>query len=179
MADYYLQFSEVIDHLSTDEEAWLCRQLEYIFVFGDQEYGEDNLPAGLDPDDADWEGIRAWRNHDDIEDSEDVGFDYAFGDDRSGDWGRQLWLYRQESGDVERVACLVQQFLKQFRPDHCWSLTYSRTCSKLRVGAFTGGAVFVTAEEIEWETARQFVDDRRKLFNSQRGKKARRGGNGH
>ncbi len=61
-ANNYLQFSEVIPHLTPDEETWLQQQLAVISVFGDQEYLEDDLPDGLNPDDADWSGVRAWRN---------------------------------------------------------------------------------------------------------------------
>ena len=64
-----------------------------------------------------------------------------------GGWGRHLWVYAEESGSPDNVAWLVQKFLKKFRPDQCWSLTYSTTCSKPRVGEFGGGAVFVTADD--------------------------------
>ena len=62
-------------------------------------------------------------------------------------WGRHLWFYAEESGSPDNVAWLVQKFLKRFRPDQCWSLTYAATCSKPRVGEFGGGAVFVTADD--------------------------------
>lgn len=168
MTECYRQFSEVLDHLANDEEAWLRRQLEYVCVFGDREYGEHDLPAGLDPEDADWEGIRAWRGREEVESPWDVGFDYEFGNDEEGDWGRYLWFHSGESDAVDAVACLVQQFLGRFRPDRCWSLTWAFTCSKPAVGLFGGGAVFVTAEKIEWLVAWDFVEDRRKRFDEER-----------
>ena len=76
-----------------------------------------------------------------------------------------MWLYAEEWGDVEHVACLVRQFLLRFRPDRCWSLTYSCTCSKLRVGEFGGGAVFVTADEVKYQHADGFVVEQRLLFD--------------
>ncbi len=71
---------------------------------------------------------------------------------------RKIW------GDVSNVAWLVQKFLKKFRPDQCWSLTYSATCSKPRVGEFGGGAVFVTADTIRWQNAYDFIEEQRAAF---------------
>jgi hypothetical protein len=62
----------------------------------------------------------------------------------------------------------VQKFLTKFRPDQCWSLTYSTTCSKPRVSEFGGGAVFVTAETIQWQNAYDFIEDQRVAFAAKR-----------
>ena len=62
---------------------------------------------------------------------------------------------------------LVQKFLKRFRPDQWWSLTYAATCSKPRVGEFGGGAVFVTADEIFQQDACDFVQAKRTQFTQQ------------
>src|SRR3972149_6368443 len=61
MANNYLEFSEVIPHLTAEEEAWLRSQLQCVYVFGSQEFTEDELPSGLHGEDADWYGCRAWR----------------------------------------------------------------------------------------------------------------------
>ena len=164
MANNYLEFSEVLTHLGNDEEAWLRQQMEHVVVFGDQEYLDGEVPKDLDPDDADWSGVRAWRNLE-TDDPEWLGFECEFGDgDKWDDWGRHLWIYAEENGDPERVACLVQQFLRHCRPDQCWSLTYSMTCSKRRVGEFSGGGYFISAEEIKWQDACHFVEEQRQAF---------------
>ena len=62
------------------------------------------------------------------------------------------------------MAHLVQKFLKKFRPDQCWSLTYATTCSKPRLGEFGGGAVFVTADSICWNSSYDFVEEQRMAF---------------
>ena len=67
-------------------------------------------------------------------------------------------------GSPERVAHLVQKFLRQFRPKECWSLTYATICSKPRVGEFGGGAVFVTADTKVWKNAYDFVEAQREAF---------------
>jgi hypothetical protein len=59
---------------------------------------------------------------------------------------------------------LVQKFLRHCRHDQCWSLTYATTCSKLRLGEFGGGAVFITADDIRWNNSYDFVEEQRKAF---------------
>ena len=164
MANNYLQFSEVIPQLTTQEADWLRAQLEVVCVFGEHEHPEDKLPPGLNRDKADWIGCRAYRDMLDYDPNYgwDLGFEYDFSqDDHDQVWGRHLWLYADESGAVDRVAHLVQKFLKAHRPDESWSLTWAVSCSKPRVGEFGGGAVFVTAEEITWQDAYDFAADRK------------------
>ena len=168
MANNYLQFSEVLSHLTVEEEAWLRSQLEVVSVFGDREYVDGEVPNALDSVDDEWYGCRAWRDLPgyDPNDGVLIGFEYQFHDDHdSADgWGRHLWLYTEESACLERIAHLVQKFLRKFRPNQCWSLTYATTCSRLRVGEFGGGAVFVTADTIVWENAYDFVETEREAF---------------
>ena len=163
MADNYLQFSEVISKLTKKEEAWLKEQLQPIRVLGDREYPEDAVPADLADKNADWAGVRFLRDKTDHDPEWDaLGFEYSFHDDHDPKgWGRHLWVYTEESGGPDNVAWLARKFLKKFRPDQCWSLTYSTTCSKPRVGEFGGGAVFVTANTIRWENTYDFVEDQR------------------
>ena len=163
MANNYLQFSEVIPQLTTQEADWLRGQLEVVCVFGEHEHPEDKLPSGMNRDEADWIGCRAYRDMLGYDPNYgwDLGFEYQFSrNDRDKVWGRHLWLYADESGAVDRVAHLVQKFLKAHRPDESWSLTWAVSCSKPRVGEFGGGAVFVTAEEISWQDAHDFAADR-------------------
>ncbi len=166
MANNYLQFSEVIPHLTEDEGTWLRNQLERVYVFGEREYREGEVPEDLARQDADWIGIRGLRDAEDPpEDDEFIGFQHEFckDDDRDG-WGRYLWIFAEEDGGVDCVVHLVQKFLRQFRPGECWSLTYATTCSKPRVGEFGGGAVFVTVDEIRWQDAFDFVEQQRAAF---------------
>lgn len=167
MANHYLQFSEVLPQLTEEEERWLRHQLEFVLVFGDTEYAKADVPDNLDSADAEWEGCRGFRDMDSYEPDfgEDVGFGYSFADDLHGSWGRHLWLYAEEGGCVDRVAHLVQKFLREFRPDQCWSLTYATTCSKPRVGEFSGGALFVTAADIKWHNACEVIEQERAAFS--------------
>lgn len=168
MADYWLQFSEVLTHLTADEEAWLRSQLQEVAVHGDTETeiddGDDDIAA-----EADWVGPRFLRNNPDYDSSSDVPeFQFKFDDDRPEEWGRHLWLHAEDVGNPSYIPWLVQKFLKQFRPDECWSLTWATTCSRPQVGEFGGGAVFVTAEEIKWNNVYQFIVDEMAAFKAKR-----------
>ena len=159
MANNYLEFSEVLPHLTDEEQRWLEHQLETVCVFDGREYAENEVPDDLDPDNAEWRGCRVYRDLDDYDADfgEDAGSQYEFRDE-PGDRGRHLWLYAEETACVERVAHLVRRFLAAFRPRQCWSLTYAATCSKPRVGEFGGGGVFVSADDVFWCDAHQFVE---------------------
>ena len=170
MADNYLEFSEGIANLTEPEEAWLKEQLQTVHVFGEKEYVEDAVPAELADTEPDWSGSRFLRDKGDHDPTWDaLGFEYSFHDDPGkGGWGRHLWLYAEEGGNPDNVAHLVQKFLKKFRPNQCWSLTYATTCSKPRVGEFGGGAIFITADEINWQNAYDFVEQERTAFEARK-----------
>jgi hypothetical protein len=177
MADNYLEFSEVIPQLTAAEESWLREQLQPICLYGDREYpaDEDGYPVGNPEEvadkDPDWVISRFLREHVSELDDNGAGFGTEFDDDtdsRPGNWGRHLWVFAEEFGDPYKVAWLVQKFLKTFRPDQCWSLTYATTCSKPRVGEFGGGAMFVTANEVRWQNAYEFVEQQRAAFKQNR-----------
>ncbi|NLX98374.1 MAG: hypothetical protein GXY83_19625 [Rhodopirellula sp.] len=155
MADNYLEFSEEITGLTENEKQWWLDQFEPVYVFGDKEYTEANLPAQCDTAKADWYGCRGYRDMPDCESSPfaQVGFAYVFIEapaEDDVDSGRCLHIYSQDWGSLDGVAHLVQKFLKKFRPKECWSLTWAETCSKPRIGNFGGGWMFVTAEKVEW-----------------------------
>ena len=162
MANNYLQFSEALGNLSIVERDWLQRQLETVYVFGEKGFSESDVPNDLSTAGANWSGCRALRDLPDADSDDDAEFQYEFG--HNEELGRHLWIYAEEGGDPNRVAHLVQMFLRQFRPDQSWSLTYAATCSKLRLGEFAGGAVFVTAMKIESMDAYDFVSTRRAEF---------------
>lgn len=168
MANNYLEFSEVLPKLTPEEEAWLQEQLQTVHVFGDRQYTEEELPEELNSADADWFGIRAWADLDPKPDyGDEFGFCCAFDDDAEcpgTGWGRHLWFYTDEWGYPELVAHLVRKFLKRFRPEECWTLSYGVTCSKPRVGEFGGGAVFVTADAVEYFSDGDFLEKAREAF---------------
>jgi len=172
MADNYLEFSEKLDNLTAEEVAWLKEQLQPILVFGEREFCEDDPAiATLPASDPDYTGPRFLRDNLEFDSSFDVlDFEFAFLNDQDNGTppARSLWLYADTHGNPEHVAWLVQKFLKRFRADQCWSLTYAGTCSKPCVGEFSGGGVFVTANAIEWQNADDFVEQQRAAFEARK-----------
>ena len=168
MADNYQEFSEVIPKLSEEEAGWLEDQLEIIFVFDGEEFTDDSLPENRSSDEADWIGCRVLRDMEDCDScpGADAGFQYELHESDDETIGSHLWIYARDWGYVGNVAHLVRKFLERFRPDDCWSMTWSQTCSKPRVGEFGGGAVFVTAADIAWGNCYDFVEQRRAAFAS-------------
>ena len=82
MADSYLEFSEMLTDLSTEEAKWLKHQLEVVHVIDGKEYPEDDLPDSGDAGEATWIGCRAYRDMEDFdEDYGEVGFEYELKDD--------------------------------------------------------------------------------------------------
>lgn len=159
MADYYLEFSQVLGHLSDEEFDWLTQQLEVIHVFDGREFAADSMSATLDPGQAEWSGYRFYRDYeDDLSDADDAGFCFELIEKEDSDFGRHLWVYAEENGNLGPLAHLVQKFLRRFRPDKSWSVTYATSCSKPRVDSFGGGAVFVTAHEIKFDSAWDFIE---------------------
>ncbi len=168
MTQNNLQFSETLDNLTAEEEAWLNEQLELIAVYGDDEFPLEDPTIAMPASKPDFSGPRFLRDNPDFESPYDtLGFDFEFCDGRDGPSpSRYLWFNADDYGNPDHVAWLVQKFLKRFRPDQCWSLTYASTCSKLRVGEFGGGAVFVTADEIVWQNAYNFVEQQQARFKA-------------
>ncbi len=164
MADYYTEFSEVIPNLTGEERDWLADQLQVVKVYDGKEYPEGQVPESLVASEPDWHGCRAYRDMDDYDSDSgpEPHFDYDF--DRNDHHGRDFWVGTTEYGRVDCVGHLVQKFLKRFRPSDFWSLTYSASCSKQRVGEFGGGAVFVTADKIVWCNAHDFVEQQRRAL---------------
>ena len=177
MADNYLQFSEILANLSEPEEAWLKELLQPICVFGGKEYPNDSVPTELADAEPDWAGVRFLRDKDDYDPAwNSLGFEHDFATDSDeGGWGRHLWLHADDWGNPENAAYVVQKFLKTFRPDQCWSLTYAATCSKSRVGEFGGGAVFVTADVIQHQNGYGFIEEQRTAFEAKRSKPTKKG----
>jgi len=144
MANNYLEFSEVITGLTPEEAAWLQRQTDWeqLQVVVNDLY--DKFPGGEIPDEE-------MARHD------LVLLPAALVDDASARFGAELdeedmhfWIHSGDGGDPEAVAELIHAFLRRFRPDQWWALSWAEYCDKPRVGEFGGGAVFITADRAAW-----------------------------
>jgi len=162
VANNYLEFSALLEDITPEERAWIERQLGSAWTDEDgkvlpddreedaygevarfiAEYDPETDPAPLGPD-------RDWG---------EVGFAYQWDGDNC------LWIHSEESGLVDHVAYFVHKFLRMFRKNECWSLTWAGTCSKLCIGEFGGGAIFVTAEDIKFDNCYAWVERQRLAF---------------
>lgn len=142
MANNYCLFSEMLTDLTKEEYEWIKKELE-----GPELLDEQELEA--------WRKAHPWV----IDDSDFPGFCRQFECrlDNSTHFQR-LWIYAEEYGNPLMVAQFVQSFLKKFRPESYWTITWSETCSKPRVGEFGGGGVFVTAKRIRDMSGHYFVE---------------------
>jgi hypothetical protein len=143
MASNYLEFSVALDLKSRKERRWLEKQLEYV------EHEDSDLPRFL-------------LDYPDRDEGETfAGFEVAWHDD-------SVSFYAEEGGNARHLAHLVQKFLRQFRPTEAWYVTWAETCSKPHVDEFGGGAAFVTADEVKWMSAHQFVEEQLAAFEAGR-----------
>lgn len=152
MADNFLQFSAEIPKFNEEERAWAEAHLALFEGDGPQEEGD----PGYDEFDE-LIGVYELECDDDT-----LGFDWGW----MGDGG--LWIYGELSGNPDHVAAFAQMFLKKFRPDDAFAMSWGTTCSKMRIDEFGGGAIFVTADKVEWMNAWTWCDNKWKEF---RGKK--------
>lgn len=146
MADNFLQFSTQISNLNKKERAW-CEG--HLALFGDE------APQEGDPGYGEFTELIGIYNLE--EETETLGFDWEFEDGG-------LWIYAEMNCNLDHVAAFMHMFLKKFRPNDALSFTWATTCSRLRIGEFGGGAVFVTAKKIWWNGAWAWEDEKWREF---------------
>jgi hypothetical protein len=81
------------------------------------------------------------------DDDYEEAFDYAF---ETYKGARHLVISAEENREnLHRAAGLVQQFLAAFRPNDWWAAEFANNTTRRVVGAYGGGAYFVTATRIK------------------------------
>jgi hypothetical protein len=137
MADNYLQFSEQIDKLTDEEIEWL----------------EDILRE------RDWE--KACEALNSNEEEMEMWPDFAWALNRGS---RTFWVFTETCGSLDQIIALTKTFLSKFRPTSYFYITYAETSSKMRIGEFGGGAIFVTANSIDYVNAAAWVGEKIEAF---------------
>jgi hypothetical protein len=145
MANHYQQFSEAIDDIAPDERIWINHVLS---LRVDKNIVSNLKEEGIEVDDED--SANWWP-----------GFQWELRDTDTS-----ILIYAQESGDLECVAAFVKAFLAKFRPNDCWSLTWADTCSRPRIGEFSGGGLFITAKSVRFFTPSEDICRMRKQFEN-------------
>ena len=133
MADYYTQFSAILE-LHTDEQRdWVAKYLPLVTHYVDEVCGEELL-AELGKG-APEEGYAALCDM--LVESMLTPVDGMLID---GD----LWLYSEQSGAVELAVLFAHLILERFDMDSEFFVTWSETCSSMRDGGFSGGSAIAT-----------------------------------
>lgn len=129
MANNYLQFSFKVP-MSEEAGRWCQSRLDCL---GELAYGtEDAEDAAL------IEEVRGWELGKVLLDEQtSLGFSSEYEDGA-------LYLWAEESGDVEHAALFVLEYLRKWEPTGIVGFEYSVSCSKPRVDEFGGGAVVIT-----------------------------------
>ncbi len=143
MANYYVQFSEVIEELTDAEIDWMKECFNY--------EPPEELPEGYT--------YPNWYD----EDAAFLGFDHELSLEQ-----RAVVLYAEEYGNIDTLEAFVREFIAKFRPDYVFSIGWAETCDKMRRGSFGGGAMIITKDKVEWVSAQQFIRDTRERLAAER-----------
>jgi hypothetical protein len=107
--------------------------------------GLREVPEDLEPDEVDPPISSCWR----IQDHQGEKF---------------VWFSHEESIDVDLASSVIQRFLKECRPEGSVGFTWAETSDKARLDEFGGGACFISAEKIEWNSAYGWLETQRTAF---------------
>lgn len=121
MANNYRQFSEEIKNTTKEEREWLEEVMS------------------LEPEDGPLSDI-------DLADDE---VDELLGSFETRHRESNTLIYAEEGGNPDLLGKIMFAFIKKFRPDYTFRLTWADTCSKMRTGEFSGGALVV--DKNGWE----------------------------
>jgi hypothetical protein len=77
-----------------------------------------------------------------------------------------LAIYSEDSGEIEHVGNFVRAFLKKFHPKASWSMDWSETCSRPELDGFSGGTMFVCAENVRFMDTSGWLEDMRQTYNT-------------
>jgi len=148
MANNYLEASETIVLKEDAEVQWWQRK------FAEWAKKLDDVDRG-DVEDEDREELASYY------------FDYEESRDESTKGF--IWIHGEEYINIDVVADVMQQYLKEFHPKDCFTLTWASYCSKPRVGEFGGGGLVVTADETHFMNAHVWVEQKVKELRARNG----------
>ena len=144
MANNYQQYSFAITNLTPEEQEWV-KTLNEINDYDDDGFASDSLYDG-----------EPWYSYAVLE---SPGGRYVGGKWQESDT-KDLWIYYDESGNVQGVAEYVQEFLAKFRPDEAIGFEWADWCSKPRLDEFGGGAVFITATDVQYMSTGEWLHEK-------------------
>ena len=160
MANNYQQFSVSINDLTDEEHAWLDKLLQAMAAAPEILLDSENVGEGGEELIADWKKFTERFGNElfyivtaiAYDDSGDKGYWGQTSLSKTGEasYKPSLWLYEEESCNLESPIELIHQFFKKFRPTEYLVLSWAETCSKMRVDEFGGGEVLITGDWVYW-----------------------------
>ena len=84
-----------------------------------------------------------------------------------------LYVYAEESGDVELVGRVLYEMLKAAGSDQILALEWAETCSRGRPGEFGGGVLVVSREGTDYETTGEMRQRLERKIQRKRAKRNR------
>jgi len=153
MADNHQQWSEIVDGpFTVAEKDWIREDL---IRFAPEESGGilrrgDEVLVLVD-ENGDWteEGESWTKEHPAFTYDDDLwpGFDWSF---QQNIRGEHLWLSGDGGSNLEHVADFLHRFIRKFRPNLIFKLTWGEWCDAPRVGEFGGGWLVAHKDGVEW-----------------------------
>lgn len=101
--------------------------------------------------------------HDDKDEYEEGFFSVGFisESDTNG-----MYIFHEESINVESAALFVHCVLKGVASDNCVCISVSYSCSKPRTDEFGGQGAFVTKDKIEWLSVWQWLQEKQAEYKN-------------
>ena len=138
MADNYLQFSEEYS-LSVAQEKWVLIRLEAM----------DELTDGEEPGEKHFVLLGEELA---VSMAEEGCFEWTLKE-------QKLWVSSDVGGNISAVATLLHLMAARFKLQRKYTLTWSESCSKPRLGQFGGGAFVASAEGIKYMNSWQWAEE--------------------
>jgi len=147
MAEYFTLYCEKLDIRTVEEYEWLkavyaltpsqdWENDENLDTYGEIDRVQEELGLELQIEDFDDHCNRPYPQH-----------EYELKPD-------SLSVWSEADIGTDMVSRIIQTFLRRFRPEESFSINWAFTCSKMWASEFSGGFVFITADEIKWYSAR-------------------------
>lgn len=170
MPNYYTEICFKIDDLSPNEHAW------FDDIFSIEGYPFDTADGG-EQTVAEYLAVRMDREPEEFEEH------WYWEDWRDTSDRKHGYVdFYTENGYLDELALVVQSFLRMFRPDNEFILSYAATCSRPVWDGYGGGAIAITADHVQWfdgnSMARDYLMFTRSLRETSRAA-AEGGRNGH
>jgi|GEM_PF-4938599 hypothetical protein len=149
MADYYTQLSFAISNRNKKEAEWWNKFISNPAHTMAKLFGIEKCQEEWDIEfEYTLESETAEANEKDIdEDSTYLGLG-AYFEVRKNGKKRSIWIYSEESANVDAIASILQEFLKTCRPEGKIGFSWANNCSRPILDSFSGGYCMVSAKKI-------------------------------